>query len=161
DELRAVLHEQQHPVATLDVTALLQEGGERVDLGFRFAESERAVVVDQPSLVGVACGRHLQVVVEAGLRVSQAPRQLLRPEPVMARFHAPPLRSSRGAIKPCESKANARTAPEKPPVARTRYRFYRGSKARDREPCFTRKTVCVSIRRKALSAASSGREPHA
>ena len=90
EELRTVLHEQQHAVAALHATALLEIAGKRQRLRSQLRVAHRRVVEDHRRLVRIACRRHLQVVEQAGLREGQFLRQVLRPEPEMAGLHLPP-----------------------------------------------------------------------
>jgi hypothetical protein len=61
DELRAVLHEQQHAIAFGDGEVLLQEARQRIDLLFQFRVAECGAVIDDRGFAWVALGGDVEV----------------------------------------------------------------------------------------------------
>jgi hypothetical protein len=79
DELRAVLAEQQHPVARLDAAGLLQVAGHPFDLVLQLAVGNRGAEILDRGLVRIAVRRRLDVIKQAGARRLQRGRQAGRP----------------------------------------------------------------------------------
>ena len=88
DELRAVLHEQQHAVAAFHAAALLQKAGQRVRLALQFAVAQRRTVEDDSGFVRQACGGVFQIPVHAGVRQRENFRHAFWPEAVV-QLHLP------------------------------------------------------------------------
>ncbi len=80
DELRAILHIQQHPVALLHAGLLLQPARHGAGLGFQRPEGDGVAEIADGRLVGVAMGGDHQVVPERGLRQHDLGRHALGPE---------------------------------------------------------------------------------
>ena len=87
-ELRAVLADQQHPIAALHPQALAQKAGQRIDPGLKLRIGEHRAAIDDGGLVRVALGRHVQVMGQRHLRHTNFVRQALGPEAVMGGGHA-------------------------------------------------------------------------
>ena len=99
DELRAVLHQQQHAVAAAHAAALLQIAGEGLGLTPCLRIRQRRVVEDRERLVGIAPRRHLEVVVQRCLRYDERVRQLGGPGAVSSRLHSCSPRRRRSSIR--------------------------------------------------------------
>jgi hypothetical protein len=78
-ELRAVLHEQQHPVALADATRA-QPAGDALGLLLQFREAQIAAEEAVRGLVRVARGADLEVEPEGGLGHDQFARQAHGPD---------------------------------------------------------------------------------
>ena len=92
-ELRAVLQVEQHAVALLHATTLLEVRGQRADLGVQTRIAEVTPVVMDRGLVRVALRADLQVEIEAGARHRQRLGQPGGPYGVVAGEHARPRTS--------------------------------------------------------------------
>ncbi|MCY1225655.1 hypothetical protein D9M72_378580 [compost metagenome] len=79
DKLRAVLAEQQHPVARLDAADLLQVARHPFDLVLQLGVGDRGTEILDRGLVRIAVRRRLDVVEQAGARRMQRGRQAGRP----------------------------------------------------------------------------------
>jgi hypothetical protein len=70
DELRAVLHDEQHAIAFSDRTVLLQKSGQTFHFVLEIGERQRRLEEDNEWLVGVTSGGDLSVVEQIGRRRS-------------------------------------------------------------------------------------------
>jgi hypothetical protein len=75
-ELRAVLHVEQHPVASPHATGLLQIAGDALRLLLESRIADAVVVEDRAGLVRIAKGRDLQVAIEMRLGQRDRPRHV-------------------------------------------------------------------------------------
>jgi hypothetical protein len=78
--LRAVLHYQQHAVASLDTAFVLQMASDAFSLVLESGVAQRRVVEDDEGLVRVTCRRHLDIMEKVGLWQRQLVRNAGRPE---------------------------------------------------------------------------------
>ena len=88
DELRAVLHQQQHAVAAAHAAALPQIAGQSLGLAPCLGIRKRRIVEHRERLVGIAPRRHLEVVVQRCLRYDERVRQFGGPGAVSSRLHS-------------------------------------------------------------------------
>ena len=79
DELRAVLHEEQHAIALLYAAFALEEPGHALGFVFQLGEGDRGIVVDQIRLFRIAMGRNLEVVKDVRLRYDEVSRHVFGP----------------------------------------------------------------------------------
>src|SRR5690606_11452935 len=86
DELRAVLHVDQHPVAPLH-PQVLQIAGQSLNLVLQLTEGDRRIVVDDGVLVGKAQRRDFEIHVNTGLRQIEMVSSMHWPDLVMTRKH--------------------------------------------------------------------------
>ncbi len=88
DELRAVLHVEQHAVALADARHLLQPAGHGQRIVMQLAIADMAAVEHDRILVRIAPRRHFQVEPQARLRRGDMGRQAPGPESEVRSCHA-------------------------------------------------------------------------
>ena len=79
DELRAVLHEEQHAITLLYPALALEEPRHALGFVLQLGEGDRGIVVDQIRFLRMAMRRNLEVVEDVRLRYDQMSRHVFGP----------------------------------------------------------------------------------